>query len=83
MKNKEKQLYEKMVDYKRYGVSLLAVGTFFYLGVVIPTEIKIMKDMYLMMGTSTMFLSGSIWFLLKSKQAKDKLIEMEHESTLK
>lgn len=75
MRKNEKQLYEKMVDYRRFGVSLLAVGTFFYLGVVIPTVIKDMKDIYLMMGTSTMFLSGSILFLLKSRLLKNNLIE--------
>ncbi|MDP4154175.1 MAG: YrhC family protein, partial [Bacillota bacterium] len=33
MKNEAKQLYEKMVDLKRFAVILLAAGVFFYLGV--------------------------------------------------
>jgi YrhC-like protein len=41
MTNKiEKELQKKMADYQRFGFILLAVSTFFYLGLVLPVEDK-------------------------------------------
>ncbi|MFE8703255.1 YrhC family protein [Cytobacillus sp. FJAT-54145] len=71
-----KELYEKMVDYKRFAMVLLAVGAFFYLGVIIPSE-KPMMDLYMMICASTLLLSGSILFFNFSKQMRKKLMEME------
>ena len=69
--------YEKMVDNKRYGITLLAIGSFFYLGVIIPTEVKILNDLYLMMGSSSLFLGGAIIFLMRSKLAYNELLDSE------
>jgi Na+-translocating ferredoxin:NAD+ oxidoreductase RnfA subunit len=41
MNNKmKKELKQKMADYQRFGFILLAVSTFFYLGLVLPVEDK-------------------------------------------
>ncbi|WP_077214056.1 YrhC family protein [Bacillus dakarensis] len=75
--NHVKKLYDKMVDNKRYGITLLAVGSFFYLGVIIPTEVKILNDLYLLMGTSSLFLGGAIFFFIRSKLAYNELLDSE------
>lgn len=75
--NSEKKLHEKMVDYRRFGILMLVVGAFFYLGVILPTETKVIKDLYLMMGTTTLFLSGSIFFFIKSREIQNKLTEID------
>jgi YrhC-like protein len=40
MKNNVEQLQKKKADYQRFGFILLAVSTFFYLGLVLPVEDK-------------------------------------------
>ncbi|MCM3716947.1 YrhC family protein [Fictibacillus phosphorivorans] len=41
MTNKlEKELQKKIADYQRFGFILLAVSTFFYVGLVLPVEDK-------------------------------------------
>jgi hypothetical protein len=77
MKQNAKQLYEKMVDFRRFAVVLLAIGAYFYLGVVIPSETKLMKDLYIMMAASSAFLAGSVLFFHFSNQCQTKLMEME------
>ncbi|WP_257985195.1 YrhC family protein [Bacillus sp. T33-2] len=72
-----KQLYEKMIDFKQYAVVLLAVGAFFYLGTIIPSEIKAASDIYISAGASTGFLVLSILFFFLSKQCQSKLTETE------
>jgi hypothetical protein len=72
-----KQLYEKMVDYRQYGVILLAAGVFFYLGVIIPSEVKVMKDIYISAGASAGFLLFSVLFLSLSRSCRNKLIDSE------
>jgi len=71
--NAGKMLEEKMIDYKRFAVVLLAVGSFFYLGVIIPSGEKVLIDLYMMMCSSMLFLAGSIYFFTLSKQIKTKL----------
>lgn len=68
-----KMLEEKMIDFKRFAVVLLAVGSFFYLGVIIPSGGKVLTDLYIMMCSSMLFLAGSIYFFTLSKQIKTKL----------
>ncbi|MBS8264999.1 hypothetical protein DYI25_11150 [Mesobacillus boroniphilus] len=72
-----KQLYEKMVDFKQYATVLLAVGVFFYLGTIIPSETKIMTDLYIATGASIGFLAGSISFFSIAKKYRNQLIETE------
>ncbi|MDE3839695.1 hypothetical protein C0966_10030 [Bacillus methanolicus] len=77
MNHNAKQLYEKMVDFRRFAVVLLAVGAYFYLGVVIPSETKVMKDLYMMMAATSGSLAGSVLFFIFSNQCQTRLMEME------
>jgi|tagenome__1003787_1003787.scaffolds.fasta_scaffold19526587_1 hypothetical protein len=74
---KAKQYYEKMTDFKQYARVMLAISAFFYLGVVIPTIEKSQDALVLMMGVTTIFLAGSILFLIQSKIYYKKLLEMD------
>jgi YrhC-like protein len=40
MKNNAEFIQKKIADYQRFGFILLAVSTFFYLGLVLPVEDK-------------------------------------------
>ncbi|WP_232311176.1 YrhC family protein [Robertmurraya korlensis] len=71
--NTGKILLEKMNDFKRFAVVLLAVGSFLYLGVIIPSGEKMLTDLYIMMCSSMLFLAGSIYFFSLSNQIKSKL----------
>lgn len=72
-----KNLYEKMVDFKRFGTVLLAVGVFFYLGVIIPMNVKSEWDTNIMVISSTSFFALSILFFIQSKIYQIKLSNME------
>lgn len=72
-----KELYEKMVDFRQYGVILLAAGVFFYLGVIIPSNVKVMKDIYISAGASSGLLLFSVLFFSLSKSCRNKLIDSE------
>ena len=74
---KARQLYEKMVDFKQFATVLLAVGVFFYLGTIIPSETKVMTDIYIATGASIGFLVGSIVFFFIAKKYRNQLIESE------
>lgn len=77
MKTQAKDLFEKMVDFKRFATMLLAVGAFFYLGVIIPNDTKSALHLNMMMIASTSFLAGSIFFFTQAKVCKKKLSEMD------
>lgn len=77
MKDQTKILNEKMVDFKRFAVVLLSVAVFFYLGVIIPAEIKSEMDINIMMIASMSFLAVSILFFIESKKCQLKLRDME------
>lgn len=77
MKHSAKLIFEKMVDYKTYGKVLLAIGSFFYLGIVIPSISKSIMDTYIMLGTSILFLFASILSFYRSKIQYHRLLEME------
>ncbi|CAM3932921.1 YrhC family protein [Mesobacillus thioparans] len=79
---KAKQLYGKMVDFKQFGNVLLAVGVFFYLGTIIPSETKVMTDIYIAIGASIGFLAGSILFFSFAKRYRNQLIESEEGQEL-
>lgn len=79
MKNQAKQLYEKMVDLKRFAIILLAAGVFFYLGVIIPTQTKSTMDINIMMIASTAFIAISLLLFINARSCREKLIEMEEE----
>ncbi|MEH7414045.1 YrhC family protein [Neobacillus drentensis] len=77
MKQQTRVLYEKMVDFKRFGTVLLAVGIFFYLGVIIPVEAKTELELNLMVLSSATFIAFSILFFIQAKQCQSKLLEMD------
>ena len=77
MKQQSKNLYEKMVDLKRFGMVLLAIGVFFFLGVIIPSGAKNEMDINIMILSSMSFLAASILFFTRSKQCHIKLMDME------
>ncbi|WP_413308610.1 YrhC family protein [Bacillus sp. 1P10SD] len=77
MKQQARRLYEKMVDFKRFATILLAVGVFFYLGVIIPSDTKSEMDVNIMVLASLSFLALSILFFIHSKQCQMKLSETE------
>jgi len=72
-----KNLYEKMVDLKRFGTVLLTVGVFFYLGVIIPMDAKTEMDLNIMIISSTLFIAASILFFIQSKLCQLMLSEMD------
>jgi YrhC-like protein len=74
---KAKGYYEKMVDYKQFARVMLALSAFLYLGVVIPSVDKNQTDLIIMMFVTTIFLVGSIFFLIRSKSYYQKLLNME------
>lgn len=78
-----KNLYEKMVDFKQFAVVLLAVGVFFFLGVIIPSDTKSEMDINIMMISSMSFLAFSIFLFIQSKQCQLKLMDMEDNSNKK
>ncbi|MBT2656758.1 hypothetical protein J7E81_16185 [Bacillus sp. ISL-18] len=82
MKQQTKVLYEKMVDFKRFGSVLLAVGIFFYLGVIIPVVTKTEFTLNLMVLASTSFIAVSILFFIQSKQCQLKLLEIDENEDL-
>lgn len=77
MKQQAKSLYEKMIDFKRFATILLAVGVFFYLGVIIPSDTKSEMDVNIMVLSTLSFLALSILFFIQSKQCQSKLSEMD------
>ncbi|WP_071395847.1 YrhC family protein [Bacillus tuaregi] len=74
---KVKEYYDKMVDFKQYAKVLLAISAFFYLGVLIPTVEKNQFEIVVMMVITTVFLAGSVLFLMRSKSYYKKLLESE------
>ncbi|MGE7759166.1 YrhC family protein [Peribacillus sp. NPDC097895] len=86
MKNGKKQsaamLRSKMVDYKQFAITLLCVGTFFYLGTILPSGAKALMDTYVYMGATIMFLGISILFFRLSNKYKKTLAEMDDQDSL-
>jgi predicted MFS family arabinose efflux permease len=82
MKNQAKQLYEKMVDLKRFAVILLAAGVFFYLGVIIPSDTKNTLDVNIMIIASTAFIAVSLLLFINEKLCREKLLAMEEDNEI-
>lgn len=79
MKQQAKALYEKMVDFKRFGTVLLAVGIFFYLGVITPVGEKTELALNVMVLSSASFIAISILFFIQFMQCQKKLLEMDED----
>lgn len=81
MDNKESKLVAKMMDYKRFAITLLCVGSFFYLGSIIPSEGKMIFNTYGYLIASVLFLIASIVCFYQSSKCKKNLAEIEeHDS---
>ena len=80
MDKQTKNIYEKMVDFRQFAVVLLAVGVFFFLGIIIPSDTKSEMDVNIMMIASMSFLAVSILLFIQSKQCQLKLMDMEDGS---
>jgi cell division protein FtsB len=74
---KIKEMYEKMVDYRHFGIILLIVGVFFYFGLIIPNQSYSEVDQFLAAIASMSFLIGSIGSLSTSKKYEQQLQESE------
>lgn len=77
MEKQAKDLYEKMTDTKWYGIVLLAAGSFFYLGAILPTASSKAMDTVGMSVASLVFLAGSVLSFFKSRDFREKLIDLE------
>ncbi|RHW40832.1 hypothetical protein D1B31_10240 [Neobacillus notoginsengisoli] len=66
-----------MCDTKWFGIVLLAAGSFFYLGTILPTTSANHLDQIGMSVASLVFLAGSILFLQKSREYREMLLEHE------
>lgn len=77
MKQQSKLLFEKLVDFRRFALTLFAFGVFFYLGAIIPFAGKTVMDLNIMILAAMSFLAVSILFFIQVKQCQMKLIEME------
>ncbi|AOH55798.1 YrhC family protein [Peribacillus muralis] len=86
MKNRTNQtaaiLRSKMADFKQFGITLLCVGSFFYLGTILPSDGKTMIDTYAYMGATILFLGVSIVFFRLSNKYKKVLAEMDDQDSL-
>ncbi|WP_419881465.1 YrhC family protein [Peribacillus sp. B-H-3] len=78
MKSKEqtKVLMAKMHDFKRFAMILLCIGSFFYIGTILPNPNITMANTYAYMITSTASLLVSVLFFMKAKTYKRHLDEI-------
>ncbi|WP_059171221.1 YrhC family protein [Bacillus sp. FJAT-27445] len=77
MEKQAKELFEKMTDTKWFGIVLLAAGSFFYIGTILPTAPSKAMDLVGMSISSLVFLAVSILFFLKSREYREMLLEHE------
>jgi hypothetical protein len=66
MKNQAKALFDKMTDFKRFAITLLAVGSFLYLGLIIPSAVKSDRSLNIIILSSLVFLTLSVFFFIQS-----------------
>jgi hypothetical protein len=77
MEVKMKDLQGKMVDYTRFGMVLLAVSVFMFIGILVPNEGKTMTQTYVMMVTDTVFLAAALFYFKKGIKYKNKLAKIK------
>jgi membrane protein implicated in regulation of membrane protease activity len=77
MKIDVKNIYDKMVDFHRFATVLLAVGVFFYLGVIIPNVATTTMSQLVGIAGSLTVLLVSILFFVLSKRLRKKLEESD------
>ncbi|WP_201713568.1 YrhC family protein [Rossellomorea arthrocnemi] len=72
MENK-KTIQQKIVDFKRFGFTLLALSVFMYLGVIIPTETVTPGKIITLMTGTVILLGMSLFFFTKAIKYKKDL----------
>jgi hypothetical protein len=77
MKIEAKNIYEKMIDFHRFASVLLAIGVFFYFGMIIPQETATAVTKLVSAGGSMIALVLSILFFYGSKKLRKKLEDSE------
>lgn len=74
---KAKSMYVKMVDFKMYGIVLLAVTGFLYLGAVMPIEGKSELGTKILLVASSGFVAVSVLFFSISRAYHKRLLKSE------
>ena len=74
MNNGEK-LTAKMMDYRHFAIILLCVGSFFYLGTILPSEGKTLSSTYGYLFASVLFLIASAACFLQATKCKKILLK--------
>lgn len=77
MNNKDEKLTTKMHDYRRFATILLCVGSFFYLGSIVPSEGKTLFSIHGYLISSVLFLIASIACFYQVTKCKKQLAENE------
>ncbi|MDQ0216713.1 hypothetical protein J2S13_003197 [Oikeobacillus pervagus] len=72
-----KRLTEKMVDYKRFAFTLIALSVFLYLGVVLPIDGRTDIKTYILMIGNILLLALSVIFFLASFMYKKRIQQFE------
>ncbi|MBW3111939.1 MULTISPECIES: YrhC family protein [Bacillaceae] len=72
MDNK-KTIQHKIIDFKRFGFTLLALSVFMYLGVIIPTVAATPGKMVPLMTGTVVLLGLSLYFFTKAIKYKKDL----------
>ncbi|WP_409297547.1 YrhC family protein [Peribacillus sp. SCS-26] len=75
-----KMLREKMTDYKRFAYTLICLGVFFYLGVLIDSYGKGLSPSFSLMWAMVIAMAGAGLFFLLSAKYKKLLSETEDSS---
>jgi predicted MFS family arabinose efflux permease len=70
-----KEYYEKMIDFKNFGIVMLAVGIMFFIGTVLPSAEINQSETIVLIVAAIVFLSGSVLFFNYSKEYRQKLLQ--------
>jgi hypothetical protein len=79
MEVKVKNLHGKMVDFNRFGMVLLAVSVFMFIGILIPNEGKTMAQTYVMMVSDTVLLAASFFFFNQGIKYKREIAKIKED----
>ncbi len=77
MNNNGEKLTTKMTDFRRFAIILLCVGSFFYVGTILPSEGKTLYSTNGYLLASVVFLVASITCFLQAAKCQKKLTENE------
>ncbi|KUP05925.1 hypothetical protein Q73_09835 [Bacillus coahuilensis m2-6] len=69
------RMKDKVMDYKRFGFTLLCVSVFLYLGVLIKINEVSSEQVTIMLWITVLFTGASGYFFLLSAKCKKKVEE--------